>query len=312
VATSGVRLGAVDLNLLVVFDAVMRERSVTRAGRRLGMSQSAMSHALSRLRHLMKDDLFARTPKGMIPTQRAEQLAPDVRAALDNLQRSLEPPHFDPKTAKGTFRIALENYLSFVLVGPLAARLSKNAPGITLDVRPGGNLNVFDLMDERELDLAICALPQDYGKRFSHRMLMRDTFVVVLRKSHPAARKRELSLETLASLSHLDISSGSHRTDFIDEALARHNLKRRIALRAPLISTVRILLQSDMITVFPRRIATEMAQYRPLTIRSLPHPAPILEWSMIWPRWLDKQPSQVWLREAITATVKECPPSPKS
>ena len=293
-ATSGVRLGAIDLNLLVVFDALMRERSVTRAGRRLGLSQSAMSHALSRLRHLLKDELFARTPKGMLPASRAEQLAPAVRAAVDNLQRSLEPPQFDPKTATETFRLAVDNYVSFVLVGPLAARVSKHAPGVTLDVRPSGTLDVFDLMDQRELDLAICTFAEERGKRFSHQLLMEDHFVTVLRTSHPAARKRELSLEAFARLPHLDISSVSHNTEFIDEALAKRNLKRHITLRAPFLSTVRILLQSDMISVFPRRIATEMARYRPLTLRPLPHPSPMIEWSMIWPRWLDKQPSHVW------------------
>jgi DNA-binding transcriptional LysR family regulator len=100
VATAAVKLAAIDLNLLVVFDAVMQERSVTRAGRRLGLSQPAMSHALTRLRYALKDDLFIRSPKGMLPTPRAEQLALPVRQALDHLQRSLEPTQFDPSTAK--------------------------------------------------------------------------------------------------------------------------------------------------------------------------------------------------------------------
>src|SRR5437016_18722 len=86
-----VKLGAIDLNLLVVFDAIMQERNVTRAGRRLALSQPAMSHALARLRHMLKDELFIRTPKGMVPTPRAEQLALPVREALDRLQKSLEP-----------------------------------------------------------------------------------------------------------------------------------------------------------------------------------------------------------------------------
>jgi DNA-binding transcriptional LysR family regulator len=94
--TPSVKLGAIDLNLLVVFDAVMRERNVTRAGEHLGLSQPAMSHALTRLRYMLKDDLFIRSPKGMLPTPRAEQLAVPVRAALDGLQHSLEPTQFIP------------------------------------------------------------------------------------------------------------------------------------------------------------------------------------------------------------------------
>src|SRR3954471_4200639 len=125
--TPGVKLGAIDLNLLVVFDAVMQERNVTRAGQRLGLSQPAMSHALTRLRHMLKDDLFIRSPKGMLPTPRAEQLAVPVRAALDGLQHSLEPTQFDPSTATRTFRSAVDNYAAVVLVGPLAAHITKIA-----------------------------------------------------------------------------------------------------------------------------------------------------------------------------------------
>src|SRR5882757_4962466 len=123
--------GAFDLNLLVVFDAVMQERSVTRAGDRLGLSQPAISHALTRLRHMLKDDLFIRSPKGMVPTPRAEQLALPVRTALDGLQRSLEPSQFDPASAQRSFRIAVDNYAALVLAAPLVTRISKAAPAVT-------------------------------------------------------------------------------------------------------------------------------------------------------------------------------------
>src|ERR1700742_5193557 len=102
---SSVKLGAIDLNLLVVFDAVMQERNVTRAGQRLGLSQPAISHALIRLRHMLKAELFARSPKGMLPTPRAERMAGTVRQALAGLLQSLEPTAFDPTDAQRTFRI---------------------------------------------------------------------------------------------------------------------------------------------------------------------------------------------------------------
>src|SRR5580704_890837 len=126
------KLPAIDLNLLIVFDAIMRERSVTRAGQRLSLSQPAMSHALTRLRHMLKDDLFVRSPNGMIPTPRAEQLATPIRIALDGLQQSLEPVQFEPAKATATFRIAVDNYAAVVLVAPIAAHVSKVAPGVTL------------------------------------------------------------------------------------------------------------------------------------------------------------------------------------
>src|ERR1700726_1809103 len=106
----------------------MRERSVTRAGHGLGLSQPAMSHALTRLRHMLKNDLFVRSPNGMMPTPRAEQLATPIRIALDGLQQSLEPVQFEPAKAAATFRIAVDNYAAVVLVAPIAAHVSRIAP----------------------------------------------------------------------------------------------------------------------------------------------------------------------------------------
>src|SRR5258706_3958378 len=137
-ATPSVKLGAIDLNLLVVFDAVMQERNVTRAGHRLGLSQPAMSHALTRLRHMLKDQLFVRSPAGMMPTPRAEELATPIRIALDGLQQSLEPGQFEPSKATATFRSAVDNYAAIVLVAQIAAHVARVAPGVPLDFRPSG------------------------------------------------------------------------------------------------------------------------------------------------------------------------------
>lgn len=300
--TPSVKLGAIDLNLLVVFDAVMQERNVTRAGERLGLSQPAMSHALNRLRYMLKDDLFIRSPKGMLPTPRAEQLALPVRSALDGLQHSLEPAQFNPSEATRSFRVAVDNYSAVVLVGALASRVVKIAPGVTLEFRPSGTLNITDLLDRGELDLAIGLFPEQ-GERFSRLPLLQDDFVVVLRKGHPAAGGRELSIEKFAALSHLAISSVSYETDFIDRAFARRRLTRRIQLRAPFLSAVRILVASDMVFVLQRRLAEEVVRYRPLVLRPLPHSSPILETAMIWPRWLDNQPAHRWLREIVAVVT---------
>jgi DNA-binding transcriptional LysR family regulator len=301
--TPNVKLGAIDLNLLVVFDAVMQERNVTRAGQRLGLSQPAMSHALTRLRFMLKDDLFIRSPKGMLPTPRAEQLALPVRSALDGLQHSLQPTQFVPSKATNSFRIAVHNYTAIVLVPQLAGRITKIAPGVTLEFRPGGTLNIVDLLDRGELELAIGFFPEQ-GERFSRLSLLQDDFVVVLRKGHPAAGARELSMEKFSALSHLSISSVQYTTDFIDKALARRRLTRRIQLRAPFLSAVRILVVSDMVSVVQRRVAEELVRYRPLVIRPLPLSSPTIETSMIWPRWLDDQPAHRWLRESVIAVTK--------
>jgi DNA-binding transcriptional LysR family regulator len=304
---STVKLGAIDLNLLVVFDAVMQERNVTRAGERLALSQPAMSHALTRLRHMLKDDLFIRSPKGMLPTPRAEELAVPVRMALDGLQQSLEPTQFDPSKTTRKFRIAVDNYAAVVLVGLLAERVGKLAPHVVLEFLPSGTLKVLDLLDHGELDLAIG--PNSASReRFSNHVLIQDEFVAVLRKNHPAAGLARLSIEELAALPHLEISSARHSTDFVDQALAESKLARRIALHAPFLSASRILVTSDMTTVLPKRIAEELSLHLPLILRRLPFAPPIIKATMTWPRWLDHQPAHLWLRGVIAEASKDLGP----
>jgi DNA-binding transcriptional LysR family regulator len=300
--SGGMRLGAIDLNLLVVFDALMQDRSVTRAGKRLGLSQSAVSHALTRLRHMLGNDLFVRTPKGMVPTPRAEELAPSVRTALGNLQRSLERDHFTPETATDVFRIAVDNYSAAVMVAPMVERVARLAPKVRLHIRPSGTLDLEDMLDRHELDLAIGCLAAP-AKRFSYEQVTEDKFVVMLNKSHPALKAGKLSLKAFARLQHVQVSSDSLNTSFIDEALARRGLQRDIAVISPFLSTVRIVGNCNMVSVFPGRVAAEMASFRPLAVLPLPIPSPTLEWGMIWPRWLDHQPAHVWLRKNIVAMM---------
>src|SRR3981189_482421 len=162
----------------------MRDRSVPRAGLRLGLSQPAMSHALTRLRHMLKDELFVRSPNGMMPTPRAQQLATPLRIALDGLQQSLEPDQFEPAKATTTFRIAVDNYAAIVLVGPIAAHVARVAPGVRLDFRPSGTLDIFEQLDRNELHLAM-GPSADPRARFSSRRLLQEAFVRFHRKRPP-------------------------------------------------------------------------------------------------------------------------------
>src|SRR5438046_8339846 len=157
---------AFDLNLLVVFEAVMQDGSVTRAGKRLGMSQPALSHALNRLRYLVKDQLFIRTPTGMVPTPRAEQLALPLRHALAEMQRALEPETFVAAQANRRFSIAINNYAAIVLAAPLVAAVAAAAPLVQPDLRPTGTLDVFDHLDSGELVVAIGTFDA-VGERFA-------------------------------------------------------------------------------------------------------------------------------------------------
>ena len=296
------KLGAIDLNLLVVLDALMRDRSVTRAGQRLGLSQPAMSHALTRLRHMLKDELFVRSPNGMMPTPRAEQLATPIRIALDGLQQSLEPTQFEPAKATATFRIAVDNYAAIVLVAPIAEHVARNAPGVTLDFRPSGTLNVPDLLDRSELHLAI-GPPRVQAERFSLRRLLQDQFVIVHRKGHPAARAREFSTETLATLPQLEISSAQFGADFGEAAPGKSKPVLKPAMRAPFLSAAQILATSDLVSVFPLNIARHMTKTHGLVLHRLSHPPEPIEAAMIWLRRLDNQPAHAWLREIIVRVV---------
>jgi DNA-binding transcriptional LysR family regulator len=298
------KLGAIDLNLLAVFDAIMRERSVTRAGQRLGLSQPAMSHALTRLRHALKDELFVRSPDGMMPTPRAELLATPIRIALDGLQQSLEPVKFEPSRATTTFHIAVDNYAAIVLVAPIAAHVARIAPGVTLDFRPSGTLNVLGMLDRSELHLAI-GTSGVQGERFSRRRLLQDQFVVVHRKGHPTAKAQELSAEKLATLSQLEISSAQFGTDIVQSGPVRSKPGVRPAMRAPFLSAAQILATSDLVSVLPLNVAKSMTRSYHLVFRRLSRSPKPIEAAMIWLRRLDNQPAHAWLRDVISLVIRD-------
>jgi DNA-binding transcriptional LysR family regulator len=298
------KLGALDLNLLVVFDAIMRDRSVTRAGQRLGLSQPAMSHALTRLRHMLKDELFVRSPNGMMPTPRAEELATPIRIALDGLEQSLEPVQFEPSKATVTFRIAVDNYAAIVLVAPIAAHIARNAPGVTLDFRPSGTLNVLEQLDRSELHLAIGPSGVQ-GERFSRRRLLQDQFVVVHRKGHPAARAQEFATEKLITLPQLEISSAQFGPDFVEAGPGRSKPISKSAMRAPFLSAAQILATSDLVSVLPLNVAKTMTRSHPLVFQRLSRSPKPIEAAMIWLRRLDNQPAHAWLRDVISRITSD-------
>src|ERR1700732_3743962 len=182
--------GAFDLNLLIVFDAVMQERSVTRAGSKIGLSQPAVSHALSRLRYMLKDELFIRTPDGMAPTPRAEQLAGPLRRALSDMQLALEPETFVPQEGTRLFVLALNNYAAVILAPSLVTAVISTSPGIRLDLRPTGLRDMPALLDRGELDLAIGSF-DDVGDRFGAAPILEDSF----RRRDAARRFRSQSAD---------------------------------------------------------------------------------------------------------------------
>ncbi len=277
---------------------------MTRAGQRLGLSQPAMSHALTRLRHMLKDELFVRSPNGMAPTPRAEELATPIRIALDGLQQSLEPMQFDASKATATFRIAVSNYAAIVLVAPIAAHVARIAPGVRLDFRPSGTLDVFDQLDRNELHLAMGPSTSP-GERFSRRRLLQDQFVVVHRKDHPAAKAQELSTEELATLPQLGISSAQFGTDFAGNGPGQSKAGVRPVMRAPFLSAAQILATSDLVSVLPLNVAKSMVKSHHLDLHRLARSPKPIEAAMIWLRRLDNQPAHAWLRDVIDRVAND-------
>jgi len=252
----------------------------------------------------LKDELFVRSPNGMMPTPRAEELATPIRIALDGLQQSLEPVQFEPSKATATFRIAVDNYAAIVLVAPIAAHIAGIAPGVTLDFRPSGTLNVPELLDRSELHLAI-GPPGVQGERFSLRRLLQDQFVVVHRKGHPAARGQEFSTEKLTTLPQLEISSAQFGTDFVDTGPGRSKPAPRAAMRAPFLSAAQILATSDLVSVLPLNVAKNMIKSHHLVLHRLSRSPKPIEAAMIWLRRLDNQPAHAWLRNVISHVAND-------
>jgi DNA-binding transcriptional LysR family regulator len=297
------QLRTFDLNLLVVFEAVLRERSVTKAGEKLGLSQPAMSHALNRLRWMLKDQLFVRTPEGMMPTPRAEHLAEPISRALAELQRTLDPEEFTPEEAHRRFVVAVNNYAAVVLAGPVFGECRALAPNVRLSLRPSGTLDVPEMLDRGELDLAILG-QQASVSRFSSQALIEDHYVAVMRRGHPMAQ-RELDLEAFAALPHLVISSSGDDLGFVDAGLAARGMARAVMAEAPYLSAGALLTQSDMVAVMGRQIAEEFRRAHAIELTPLPIPSPPLSSVMVWHSRFDDHPAHKWLRGAFRSVAAQ-------
>jgi DNA-binding transcriptional LysR family regulator len=274
---------------------------VLRAAQSLALSQPAVSHALNRLRYLLQDQLFVRTPTGMMPTPRADELAPPVRKALAEIQLALEGEKFIPATAERHFTIAVNNYAAVVLVGPVVAACRAQAPLLRLSLRPSGTLDVADLLDRGELDLVI-STKDAQAERFASEPLLTDRYVAVFRRGHPALRQK-LTLASLAALPHITISSSGEDLGLVDAVFAARGKSRSIALEVPYLSAGSALVQSNMVAILGRKLAQEFRRAFPIEIRELPFDAVELKSVMLWHRRFDAQPAHLWLREAISATA---------
>jgi DNA-binding transcriptional LysR family regulator len=287
----------IDLNLLRVFDAVLRERGVTAAAARLGLTQPAVSNALARLRALFGDALFVRTPAGMDATPFARGVAEPVRQALALLESALaHGPGFDPATSTRAFRFYMSDLGQIEFLPPLIERVQRVASGVRLEAVAADLEHIADALATGALDLAVGFLP-GLGPPVRRRPLFRDPYLCLMRADHPEKR---LTRKKFLEASHVLVTyrGGGHRV--IEEAFERAGLTRRIALRVPHFSVVPMVLErTDLILTLPARVARVFE--RRGKFRTVPPPVPIpqAEVAVHWHERFEADPGNRWLREQI-------------
>jgi DNA-binding transcriptional LysR family regulator len=317
-----VELGRFDLNLLVAFDAVMRERSVLRASRQLNLTQSAVSHALGRLRHLLGDDLFLRDPAGMRPTPRALELAGPVADALALLRRGLAPEQFDPAGAAGTVTIAATDYVAVALLPRFLSALRQSAPGMTLQIFPLGRLDLVAQMDSGRVDLAVSWFEQ-VPARFRRMQLAADREALVVRRGHPLA-EGVLTLDRLLTTPHVAVDltglgeagdsgfiddRGLRRRTRIERLPGEHAVPLDTKDRAPTLTVPSYLMipdllaRSEMVATLPRRLAIGAAQRHDLVLLDPPFDYPAIRLDAVWHEMHDNSAVHRWVRGLLAAAA---------
>jgi len=315
---------ALDLNLLRVFDALAEEGSVTRAGIRLSLTQSAVSHALGRLRHVLDDELFVRGPEGMRPTARALEIAPRLRQGLDQLQHALTPAVFVPAQTQRRFTIAASAYIATTLMPVAIDLIRREAPGAEIRLRPINPTIGEDLQTGR-IDVAIGGFGAP-GPRFEKEVLFHETIVWAVRADHPAARAGSLTLKALADLPHVILAGADEDRAIdgrvsegglerlviwddagaLDQALSERGWRRTIGLTTQdSVSALAVASRTDMAALAPRRLAVAFAEQLGLKVFEPPYRSPPAPIEALWRHDLSQSPPIEWLRGRLRAAAAQ-------
>jgi DNA-binding transcriptional LysR family regulator len=297
---TAVNLSGIDVNLLVAFDALVHERSVTRAATRVGLSQPAMSNALSRLRALFGDPLLVRVGREMSPTRHALDLAGPIHRALADLQHAVDSTTtFDPARSARTIRLALTDYVATVLLPTLIRCLTRTAPGIDIETQPlDGTLPAGELRSGR-LDLAFGNFPQPVSSPLRQHALFREGFVCLVRRGHPVVRTR-LTLRRFVALDHVLVSPRGERSGVVDRLLGARGLRRRVAFTTShFMVAPTVVSQTNLITTVPRRAAEALGRRLRLRLFEPPLRIPPFEISMVWHGRTDEEPLARWFRDEV-------------
>jgi DNA-binding transcriptional LysR family regulator len=289
-------LSKVDLNLFIVFDAIYTEANLTRAGQIVGITQPAVSNALSRLRETFNDPLFVRTAQGMVPTPMAQNIIGPVRNALQLLRVSVQESRiFNPLQANKTFRISMTDLIEAVILPPLFQRLWRQAPAVQIESFLAKRRETTKELAAGRIDFAVDA-PLNTDPQVRHVKLLEDRYVCAMRKGHPLA-KDKISLDDYLSLTHIHISSRRSGLGLVDLALGKMGIQRKIALRSQhYLMASQVMQQTDMAMTVPESFAHRHG----LHAVDLPvNDVPAQETHLYWHESTDQDPANRWMREQL-------------
>lgn len=289
----------IDLNLLIVFQQLFRDRQVTKAAESLDLSQPAVSSALNRMRRLLGDELFYRSCSGMQPTPYAEQLAEPISEALAMIQQTLiRRSTFDPATSSRRFIIAMTDIGEIYFLPSLIGSIAKTAPGVTISTVRNNKVNLKEEMAEGKVDLAIGLLP-DLKSDFYQRRLFRQSYCCLFRKGHPLDGK-SFGLEEFSNAEHVVVISAGTGHGKTDELMENSTIRRNVRLRVPhFVALPYILKETNLIATVPDKIAERLASSFPLSY--VPHPItlPEIQINIFWHTKYHQEEGSKWLRTLI-------------
>ncbi|MDM8350001.1 LysR family transcriptional regulator [Pseudomonas sp. sp1636] len=289
-------LRRLDLNLLIVFETLMHERSVTRAAEKLFLGQPAISAALARLRNLFDDPLFVRTGRSMEPTARAEEIFALLSPALDSISTAVSrAADFDPATSSAVFRVGLSDDVEFALLPALLRRLRAEAPGVVLVVRRANYLLMPNLLASGEISVGV-SYTEELPANAKRKTLRRSKAKLLRADSVPGA----LSLDDYCARPHALVSFAGDLNGFIDEQLLSMSRSRKVVLAVPQFNGLGALLAgTDLLSVVPDYTAAALTAAGGLRAEDLPFATNSFEMSMAWRGAQDNDPAERWLRSRI-------------
>jgi LysR family transcriptional regulator, nod-box dependent transcriptional activator len=295
-----------DLNLLVALDALLKEESITGAGKRLHLSPSATSGALSRLRDYFEDELLTQIGRRMVPTPLGELLRSNVRDCLLHIQATVDlRPGFDPLTSRRRYTLMMSDYVSTVLIPPALARMERQAPGIGIELL--ANETPWEALERGEVDLLV--LPQNFVSReHPSEVLFTDDFVCICWSGNPLVGE-SLTVDQFFALKHAVAKPGRQRPPTIDTwFFERFGHARQVEVVAMNFSSLpHLLIGTSRIATVHRRLATVYAAALPLRVLEVPVPMPRLVEAIQWHRYRANDPARIWLYEQLRAVVASWP-----